>query len=54
MAAGSAFWGAVASRLGVPGALLGSAAALVIGLAAVRRYRLTADELDLAPSVVRE
>jgi len=54
MAAGSAFWGAVASRLGVPSALLCSAAALVIGLVAVRRYRLTGEELELAPSVVRD
>jgi len=54
MAAGSAFWGAVASRLGVPSALLCSAAALVIGLLAVRRYRLTAEELEFAPSVVRD
>ncbi|HXW91441.1 MAG TPA: MFS transporter [Terriglobales bacterium] len=54
MAAGSAFWGAVASRLGVPMALLCSALALVIGLAAVRRYRLTTHELELAPSVVRD
>jgi MFS family permease len=54
MAAGSAFWGAVASRLGVPSALLCSAAALVAGLIAVRRYRLTADDLELATSVVRE
>ena len=54
MAAGSALWGEVASRLGVPRALLCSAAALVIGLVAVRRYRLTAHELELAPSVVRD
>jgi len=54
MAAGSAFWGAVASRLGVPSALLCSAAALVLGLVAVRRYRLTGEELELAPSVVRD
>ncbi|HXX28527.1 MAG TPA: MFS transporter [Terriglobales bacterium] len=54
MAAGSAFWGAVASRIGVPSALLSSAAALVIGLVAVRRYRLTAEQLELAPSVVRD
>jgi MFS family permease len=54
MAAGSALWGEVASRLGVPRAMLCSAAALVIGLVAVRRYRLTAHELELAPSVVRD
>lgn len=54
MAVGSAAWGAVASRLGVPNAMLCSAAALVLGLVAVRRYRLTALELELAPSVVRD
>ena len=54
MAAGSALWGAVASRLGVPTALLCSATALVVGLLAVRRYRLTAHELDFAPAVVRD
>ena len=54
MAAGSALWGGVASRLGVPAALLCSATALVVGLLAVRRYRLTAHELDFAPAVVRD
>lgn len=54
MAAGSAAWGAVASRVGVPSALLWSAVALVLGLVAVRRYRLTSHELELAPSVIRD
>jgi len=54
MAGGSALWGAVASWLGVPAALLCSATALVVGLLAVRRYRLTAHELDFAPAVVRD
>lgn len=54
MAAGSAAWGAVASRVGVPNALLWSAVALVLGLVAVRRYRLTSHELELAPSVIRD
>jgi MFS family permease len=54
MAAGSAAWGAVASRVGVPSALLWSAVALVIGLLAVRRYRLTSHELEWAPTVVRD
>jgi len=54
MAAGSAAWGAVASRVGVPSALLWSAIALVLGLVAVRRYRLTSHELELAPSVIRD
>lgn len=54
MAGGSALWGAVANRVGVPAALLCSAAALVVGLLAVRRYRLTAQELEFAPAVVRD
>jgi len=54
MALGSAIWGAVADRLGVPTALLCSAIALVVGLVAVRRYRLTAHELEFAPAVVRD
>lgn len=54
MAAGSAAWGAVANKLGVPNALLWSAVALVLGLLAVRRYRLPSHELELAPSVVRD
>ncbi|MBV8051240.1 MAG: MFS transporter [Acidobacteriaceae bacterium] len=54
MAGGSALWGAVANRLGVPTALMWSAAALVIGLVAVRRYRLTAHELEFAPAIVRD
>jgi len=54
MAGGSALWGAVASRVGVPAALLCSAAALMIGLLAVRRYRLTAHELEFAPAVIRD
>jgi len=54
MALGSAFWGAVATWVGVPNALLWSAGALVAGLLAVRRYRLTSQELELAPAVVRD
>jgi MFS family permease len=54
MALGSAAWGALASKAGVPTTLLASAIALVLGLFTVRRYRLTARELQLAPSVVRD
>jgi len=54
MAGGSALWGAVANRLGVPTALMCSAAALVVGLVAVRRYRLTGHEVEFAPAVVRD
>jgi MFS family permease len=54
MAVGSAVWGELASRTGVPTALLCSAGALVLGLFTVRRYRLTSYELELAPAVVRD
>jgi len=54
MALGSTIWGALATRVGVPTALLCSAVALVAGLFAVRRHRLTAQELEFAPAVVRD
>jgi MFS family permease len=54
MAGGSALWGAVASRWGVPASFLCSAAALVIGLLAVRRYRLTAHDMEFTPAVIQE
>jgi predicted MFS family arabinose efflux permease len=54
MAIGSTIWGALATRIGVPDALLCSAAALVLGLATMRRHRLSARDLELAPSVVRD
>jgi len=54
MAIGSAVWGALASRIGIPSALLCSAVALVAGLVTVRRYPLSSRELRYAPSVVRD
>jgi predicted MFS family arabinose efflux permease len=54
MALGSAAWGALANQIGVPATLLCSAIALAGGLLAVRRYRLTAQQLELTPSVVRD
>jgi len=54
MAVGSAAWGALANRIGVPSALACSAVALLVGLWTVRRYRLTEEELELAPAVVRD
>ena len=54
MALGSAAWGALATRVGVPSALLYSAVALVGGLFAVRRHRLTSKQLEFTPSVVRD
>ncbi len=54
MAIGSALWGAVASRVGVPTTLMWSAFTMVAGLLAVRRYRLTSQDLAMAPVVVRD
>ena len=54
MALGSAVWGAVAARQGVPEALAWSALAMVVGLSTIRRHRLTAAQLEMAPAVVRD
>jgi MFS family permease len=54
MALGSAAWGALATKYGVPATMLGSSVALLLGLATVRRYPLSSSELALAPSVVRD
>jgi MFS family permease len=51
MALGSAGWGALATKFGVPATMLWSAAALIVGLAAVHRYRLTLSGPQLTPSV---
>jgi Transmembrane secretion effector len=54
MAIGSAAWGALATKFGIPAALLGAALTLVAGLFTVPRYRLTGKQLELTPSVVRD
>ena len=54
MAIGSAIWGELAARQGVPAALAWSALAMVVGLSTIRRHRLTAAELQMAPAVVRD
>jgi predicted MFS family arabinose efflux permease len=54
MALGSAVWGELAARQGVPAALAWSALAMLIGLATIRRHRLSAGELQMAPAVVRD
>lgn len=41
MALGSAGWGALATKVGIPMAMLCSAVGLIAGLPAVRRYRIT-------------
>lgn len=54
MALGSAAWGALATKVGVPTAMLCSAAFLLLGLFTVRNHRLSSHDLDLAPAVVRD
>jgi predicted MFS family arabinose efflux permease len=54
MAIGSALWGAVAAREGVPAALAWSAVAMVVGLSTIRRHRLSVAPLEMAPAVVRD
>jgi MFS family permease len=54
MALGSVVWGALAARVGVPAALAWSAVAMIVGLSSIRRHRLTAVGLKLAPTVVRD
>ena len=54
MAIGSALWGAIADRQGVPAALAWSAVAMIVGLSTIRRHRLSAAQLELAPAVVRD
>ena len=54
MALGSAAWGALATKVGVPTTMLCSAVALLLGLVTVRRFRLTARDLELSPAVVRD
>jgi predicted MFS family arabinose efflux permease len=51
MALGSAGWGALATKYGVPTTMLCSAAALIAGLATVRRFRLTFGAPEMATSV---
>ena len=54
MAIGSALWGELAARKGVPVALAWSALAMVVGLTSILRHRLTARELKMTPAVVRD
>jgi len=54
MAVGSAIWGEVAARQGVPAALAWSSLAMVAGLSTIGRHRLSGAALQMAPSVVRD
>jgi MFS family permease len=52
LAAGSSFWGALAEGFGMPHALSIAAVALILGLVASRKYRLSSDQLPFRPSAV--
>jgi predicted MFS family arabinose efflux permease len=52
MAAGSAIWGAVGERWGIPSALLIAALALIAGLSCARHYRLHAISIPAATGAV--
>jgi MFS family permease len=54
MAVGSTVWGELASRFGLPTAMFCSSLALILGLSTIRKHRLSARDLDLAPAVVRD
>lgn len=53
MAGGSAIWGAIGERWGIPAALLMAAVTLLVGLTTVRSHRLQADAFPIptAPAV---
>src|SRR5271157_1183213 len=54
MAVGATLWGALAKRIGIPDALGVAAVVLALGVFALRGHRITANELDLTPAVVRD
>jgi MFS family permease len=54
MALGSALWGELAARHGVPAALAWSALAIVLGLCSMLRHRLTENGLRSAPVVLHD
>ncbi len=51
MAGGSALWGALAQRYGVPASLLVASAALLAGLGASRRYEIIVQDLEATPTI---
>jgi len=54
MAIGATLWGALANKIGVPDTLGTAAVVLALGVFALRGHRITANELDLTPAVVRD
>jgi predicted MFS family arabinose efflux permease len=54
MAVGATLWGAVAKQIGIANALAVAAVVLACGVLALRGHRITANELELTPAVVRD
>ena len=54
MAAGSAFWGAIAGRAGMPVAFLAASLGLIAGLVTIGQFRLEVRKLELQPIAVHE
>jgi MFS family permease len=54
MAVGATLWGALAKEIGISNTLGVAAAALALGVFALRGHRITASELELAPALVRD
>jgi MFS family permease len=54
MAVGATLWGALAKTIGVPDALSAAGVVLALGVFALRGHRITANELELAPAVIRD
>jgi predicted MFS family arabinose efflux permease len=54
MAVGATLWGSLAKRMGVPDTLGVAAAALALGVLAMRGHRITSSELESIPAVVRD
>jgi MFS family permease len=54
MAVGATLWGALAKQIGIANALAVAAVALACGVMALRGHRITANELEMTPAVVRD
>jgi dipeptide/tripeptide permease len=54
MAAGSAFWGAIAGQAGMPAAFTAASVGLIAGLVTIGHFRLEVRKLELQPIAVHE
>ena len=54
MAVGATLWGAVAKQIGIANALAVAAVVLACGVMALRGHRITSNELEMTPAVVRD